>query len=151
MTGTVAGGPPEGREPGGQELRGRFIIDPDAVIQAAEVLTPPAGRRFAETVRHVQAFQHVRNTEGAEATPAAWTPCAPTPKPGPDLVGSVWKGMEADHGAEPADVGRRRGGVTPARVVAAAVRPSRRSCDPSPRRPVPAGGGSPPARTRERG
>ncbi len=32
----------------GIELRGRFIIDPDGVIQAMEVLTPPVGRRFAE-------------------------------------------------------------------------------------------------------
>jgi alkyl hydroperoxide reductase subunit AhpC len=82
----------------GIELRGRFIIDPDGVIQAAEVLTPPVGRRFAETVRQVQAFQHVRNTKGAEATPAGWMPGQPTLKPGPDLVGNVWKvwkpGME---------------------------------------------------------
>jgi alkyl hydroperoxide reductase subunit AhpC len=32
----------------GIELRGRFIIDPDGVIQAMEVLTPSVGRRFAE-------------------------------------------------------------------------------------------------------
>ena len=32
----------------GIELRGRFIIDPDGIIQAMEVLTPPVGRRFAE-------------------------------------------------------------------------------------------------------
>jgi peroxiredoxin (alkyl hydroperoxide reductase subunit C) len=75
----------------GIELRGRFIIDPDGVIQAAEVLTPPVGRRFAETVRQVQAFQLVRSTNGAEATPAGWEPGRPTLKPGPDLVGNVWK------------------------------------------------------------
>jgi peroxiredoxin (alkyl hydroperoxide reductase subunit C) len=75
----------------GIELRGRFIIDPDGVIQVAEVLTPPVGRRFAETVRQIQAFQHVRNTKGTEATPAGWMPGEPTLKPGPDLVGNVWK------------------------------------------------------------
>lgn len=75
----------------GIELRGRFIIDPDGVVQAAEVLTPPVGRRLAETVRQVQAFQHVRATKGAEATPAGWMPGQPTLKPGPDLVGNVWK------------------------------------------------------------
>jgi len=75
----------------GIELRGRFIIDPDGVIQAAEVLTPPVGRRLAETVRQVQAFQHVRATKGAEAVPAGWTPGKPTLRPGPDLVGNVWK------------------------------------------------------------
>jgi peroxiredoxin (alkyl hydroperoxide reductase subunit C) len=75
----------------GIELRGRFIIDPDGVIQAMEVLTPPVGRKLAETVRQVQAFQLVRQTKGAEATPAGWEPGQPTLKPGPDLVGNVWK------------------------------------------------------------
>lgn len=75
----------------GIELRGRFIIDPDGVIQAAEVLTPPVGRRVAETIRQVQAFQHVRATKGAEATPAGWTPGAKTLSPGPHLVGKVWE------------------------------------------------------------
>ena len=75
----------------GIELRGRFIIDPDGVIQAAEILTPPVGRRFAETVRQIQAYQVVRASKGAEATPAGWMPGELTLKPGPDLVGNVWK------------------------------------------------------------
>ena len=75
----------------GIELRGRFIIDPDGVIQAMEVLTPPVGRKLAETVRQVQAYQHVRNTGGKEATPAGWMPGDLTLTPGPDLVGNVWK------------------------------------------------------------
>ncbi len=75
----------------GIEMRGRFIIDPDGVIQAMEVMTPPVGRKLAETVRQVQAFQHVRATGGKEATPAGWEPGKPTLKPGPDLVGKVWK------------------------------------------------------------
>ena len=75
----------------GIELRGRFIIDPDGVIQAMEVLTPPVGRRFAETVRQIQAFQLVRASKGAEATPAGWMPGDLILKPGPDLVGNVWK------------------------------------------------------------
>ena len=58
----------------GIELRGRFIIDPDGVIQAMEVLTPPVGRRFAESVRQIQAFQLVRASGGKEATPAGWEP-----------------------------------------------------------------------------
>jgi len=75
----------------GIELRGRFIIDPDGVIQAMEVMTPPVGRRLAETIRQIQAFQLVRDSEGSEATPAGWMPGQPTLKPGPDLVGKVWK------------------------------------------------------------
>lgn len=75
----------------GIELRGRFIIDPDGVVQAMEVLTPPVGRRIAETIRQVQAYQVVRASQGAEATPAGWMPGDPVLKPGPDLVGAVWK------------------------------------------------------------
>jgi len=75
----------------GIELRGRFIIDPDGVIQAMEMLTPPVGRMIAESIRQVQAYQVVRASGGAEATPAGWMPGDPTLKPGPDLVGNVWK------------------------------------------------------------
>ena len=82
----------------GIEMRGRFIIDPDGVIQAMEVLTPPVGRRVDETIRQVQAYQLVRQSGGAEATPAGWMPGDLTLKPGPDLVGKVWEvwnpGME---------------------------------------------------------
>ena len=73
------------------ENRGRFIIDPDGVIQSYEVLTPPVGRNFDETVRQLQAFKLVRNTKGAEVTPAGWRPGKITLKPGIDLVGKVWE------------------------------------------------------------
>ena len=75
----------------GVETRGRFIIDPDGVIQGYEVLTPPVGRNVSESIRQVQAFQHVRNSGGTEATPSGWRPGKVTLKPGPDLVGNVWK------------------------------------------------------------
>lgn len=81
------------------ENRGRFIIDPDGVIQGYEVLTPPVGRNVNETIRQVQAFQLVRNTKGAEATPSGWRPGKKTLKPGINLVGKVWeewKVSEAD-------------------------------------------------------
>ena len=73
------------------ENRGRFIIDPDGVIQGYEVLAPPVGRNVNETLRQVQAFQLVRNTSGAEATPSGWRPGKKTLKPGIDLVGKVWE------------------------------------------------------------
>jgi len=78
-------------EEAGIDIRGRFIIDPDGVIQAMEVLTPPVGRNPDELIRQIQAFQHVRATKGQEATPSGWTPGKPTLKPGPDLVGKVWE------------------------------------------------------------
>ena len=75
----------------GVDVRGRFIIDPDGMIQAMEVLTPPVGRKVEETLRQIQAFQHVRATGGAEVTPSGWGPGDPVLKPGPDLVGKVWE------------------------------------------------------------
>jgi alkyl hydroperoxide reductase subunit AhpC len=73
----------------GVNIRGRFLIDPDGIIQAMEILTPPVGRNISELIRQVKAFQHVRAT--GEATPSGWRPGKPTLNPGPDLVGKVWK------------------------------------------------------------
>jgi peroxiredoxin (alkyl hydroperoxide reductase subunit C) len=76
------------------DIRGQFLIDPDGVVQAAEILSAPVGRDVEETLRLIQAFQYVRETGGAEVCPAGWHPGDPTLKPGPDLVGKVadvWK------------------------------------------------------------
>ncbi|MBN2260101.1 MAG: redoxin domain-containing protein [Clostridiales bacterium] len=78
-------------ETGGVENRGRFIIDPDGIIQGFEVLTPPVGRNLEETIRQFKAFQLVRKSGGTEATPAEWMPGDETLKPGPELVGNIWK------------------------------------------------------------
>jgi peroxiredoxin (alkyl hydroperoxide reductase subunit C) len=76
-------------EEGGANIRGRFLIDPDGVIQAMEIVAPPVGRNVPELIRQVKAFQHVRAT--GEVMPSGWQPGKPTLKPGPDLVGKVWK------------------------------------------------------------
>jgi len=83
-------------ENGGVETRGRFLIDPDGIVQAFEVLTPPVGRNVNETLRQIQAFQLVRKSQGSEATPSGWKPGKDTLKPGPDLVGNVWKVWKTD-------------------------------------------------------
>ncbi len=83
-------------EDAGVENRGRFIIDPDGVIQGYEVLTPPVGRNVAETFRQLHAFQLVRASKGSEATPSGWKPGKMTLKPGPDLVGKVWEVWKTD-------------------------------------------------------
>ncbi len=75
----------------GVNVRGRFLIDPDGVVQAFEIMTPPVGRNIKETLRQVRAFQHVRKTKGAEVTPAEWEPGRAVLKVGPSLVGNVWK------------------------------------------------------------
>jgi len=81
-------------EAAGVNIRGRFLIDPDFVIQAMEVMTPAVGRNVSELMRQVHAFQHVRKT--GEATPSGWQPGKTTLKPGPDLAGKVWKVWKTD-------------------------------------------------------
>ncbi len=76
-------------EMAGVDIRGRFIIDPDFVIRAMEVLTPEVGRNPKELVRQVKAFQHVVTT--GEVTPSGWEPGDKTLTPGPALVGKVWE------------------------------------------------------------
>jgi peroxiredoxin (alkyl hydroperoxide reductase subunit C) len=76
-------------EAAGVDIRGRFIIDPDFVIRAMEVLTPEVGRNPNELLRQIKAFQHVVVT--GEVTPSGWEPGDTTLTPGPDLVGKVWE------------------------------------------------------------
>lgn len=73
----------------GVDIRGRFIIDPDGVIQAMEVLTPSVGRNPNELIRQLHAFQLVR--EKGVATPSAWEPGDTVLTPGPELVGKVYE------------------------------------------------------------
>ena len=78
-------------EVAGVNIRGKFLIDPEGVIKAIEILAPPVGRNVDETLRQIRAYQHVRATKGQEVCPADWEPGKKTLKPGPDLVGKVWK------------------------------------------------------------
>lgn len=78
-------------EESGTEVRGRFIIDPDGIIQGYEVLSPPVGRNVAEGLRQLKAFKHVRESGGTEVTPSGWKPGKKTLKPRPQLVGNVWR------------------------------------------------------------
>lgn len=78
-------------EEAGVQDRGRFIIDPDGVIQAFEVMTSPVGRNVKEALRQIQAFQLVRETKGTQVTPSGWQPGKKVLKPGVNLVGNVWK------------------------------------------------------------
>lgn len=80
----------------GVDVRGRFLIDPDGVVQGFEVLTPPVGRNVLETLRQIQAFQLVRESKGTQATPSGWKPGKPVLQPGPGLVGKVWEAWKVD-------------------------------------------------------
>jgi peroxiredoxin (alkyl hydroperoxide reductase subunit C) len=82
-------------EDAGVDIRGRFLIDPDFVIRAMEVMTPEVGRNVSELIRQVKAFQMVRKEN--VVTPAGWQPGKPTLTPGPELAGKVWKIWNVDN------------------------------------------------------
>jgi len=79
-------------EEAGVNVRGRFLIDPDGMLQAVEILTPPVGRNVLELIRQLKAFQHVRAT--GELTPSGWQPGKPTLKEEKETIktaGRVWE------------------------------------------------------------
>lgn len=81
----------------GVNVRGRFLIDPNGIIQAMEVLTPPVGRNVAEALRQIKAYQHTQTT--GEVMPSGWQPGKPTLKPEPKtlkLAGKVWEVWKPD-------------------------------------------------------
>ena len=69
----------------GVALRGLFIINPEGVVQHATANNLPVGRNVEETLRVLQAFQHVEANPD-EVCPANWTPGERTMNPDP--VGS---------------------------------------------------------------
>jgi len=84
-------------EDAGVDIRGRFLIDPEGVVQAMEVLAPAIGRNVVEMIRQVKACQHVRANPD-EATPAGWEPGKKALTPQPGLAGKVceiWAPEEA--------------------------------------------------------
>ncbi len=80
----------------GVNTRGRFLIDPDGIIQAFEVLTPPVGRNVEEALRQIKAFQLVRKAEGAELTPSGWQEGDETLKPNMEAIGNIWQQWTTD-------------------------------------------------------
>ena len=68
--------------------RGTFIIDPDGVVQFAEVNAGNIGRDATTLVSKITAAQHVRNNP-AEVCPAKWKSGEETLKPSLDLVGKI--------------------------------------------------------------
>ncbi|MEL6229025.1 MAG: peroxiredoxin [Cyanobacteria bacterium J06626_14] len=66
----------------GVALRGLFLIDKDGAVQHATVNNLSFGRSVDETLRVLQAVQHVQ-THPDEVCPAGWTPGEKTMTPDP--------------------------------------------------------------------
>lgn len=75
-------------EEAGLAQRGTFIIDPDGVVQAAEINADGIGRDASTLVGKIKAAQYVRKNPG-EVCPAKWEEGAETLKPSLDLVGKI--------------------------------------------------------------
>jgi NADH-dependent peroxiredoxin subunit C len=72
----------------GVALRGTFIVDPDGIVRALELHDNSIGRDASETLRKLQAAQHVREADG-EVCPAGWHPGQTTLRPALALVGRL--------------------------------------------------------------
>ena len=73
----------------GIDQRGRFIIDPDGVLKASEVVAESLGRNAEELLRQISALTYARQT--GQVTPSCWMPGQATLTPGEALVGKVWE------------------------------------------------------------
>ncbi len=68
--------------------RGTFVIDPQGLIQLAEVNASGIGRNASELLRKIKAAQYVAAHPG-EVCPAKWEEGAETLAPSFDLVGKI--------------------------------------------------------------
>lgn len=75
-------------EEAGLAQRGTFIIDPDGIVQAAEINADGIGRDASTLISKIKAAQYVRNNPG-EVCPAKWEEGSETLKPSLDLVGKI--------------------------------------------------------------
>ncbi len=55
------------------DIRGRFLIDPDGVLQGHGGSGPAVGRNVAEMIRQIRACQYVKGTCG-RSHPGGWEP-----------------------------------------------------------------------------
>jgi peroxiredoxin (alkyl hydroperoxide reductase subunit C) len=60
----------------GLDLRSHFLIDPQGIVQAMEILAAPIGRNVPEILRQLRALQHHQAT--GEFMPCGWEPGKPT-------------------------------------------------------------------------
>jgi peroxiredoxin (alkyl hydroperoxide reductase subunit C) len=68
--------------------RGTFIVDPQGIIQTAEVTAEGIGRDASDLLRKVKAAQYVAAHPG-EVCPAKWQEGEKTLAPSLELVGKI--------------------------------------------------------------
>ncbi|MBI4132643.1 MAG: peroxiredoxin [Candidatus Sungbacteria bacterium] len=75
-------------EPAGVAQRAAFIIDPDGVLRAADIVSDAIGRSAGELVRKLKALKFVREHPG-KVCPASWDEGSPTIAPSIKIAGKV--------------------------------------------------------------
>ncbi len=74
----------------GMAQRAAFIIDPDGVLRAADIVSDPIGRSAGEILRKLKALKFVRDNPG-KVCPASWDEGAATLEPDIKKAGKVYK------------------------------------------------------------
>jgi peroxiredoxin (alkyl hydroperoxide reductase subunit C) len=77
----------------GNSARGTFIISPEGIIKAIEIVTEPIGRSTDELIRKIRALEFVRTNPGL-ACPATWNVGGETLKPSIKIAGHVREEMK---------------------------------------------------------
>lgn len=72
----------------GNSARGTFIISPEGVLKASEIVTEPLGRSSNELVRKLRALEFMRTNPG-QACPASWNVGDQTLLPSIKIAGHV--------------------------------------------------------------
>jgi peroxiredoxin (alkyl hydroperoxide reductase subunit C) len=74
----------------GVACRAAFIVDPEGILRAVEVVSDAIGRNAAELLRKLKALQFVREHPG-HVCPASWEEGEATLKPGIKKAGKVYR------------------------------------------------------------
>lgn len=75
-------------EDAGIAQRAAFIIDPDGILRAADIVSDDIGRSAGEILRKLKALKFVRDNPG-KVCPASWDEGAPTLSPSIKIAGKV--------------------------------------------------------------
>ncbi|RJQ36350.1 peroxiredoxin [Candidatus Parcubacteria bacterium] len=79
-------------ESNGRAQRAAFIIDPDGVLRAVDIVADAIGRSAGELLRKTKALKFVRENPG-KVCPASWDEGAPTLSPSLGISGKVAKAL----------------------------------------------------------
>ncbi len=81
----------------GMAQRAAFIIDPDGILRAADIVADAIGRSAGELLRKLKALKFVRDNPG-KVCPASWDEGSPTLSPSIKIAGKVYGALDRTAG-----------------------------------------------------